>query len=74
MNTQSEIAYLLVFLDKQAYRIKYIARHLKRVRYHLTEQSVGEDVEKREPVCTCWWECKLVQPEDPQEVKTRTSL
>ena len=24
--------------------------------------KVGEDIEKKEPLVHCWWECKLVYP------------
>ena len=40
--------------------------------------SVGEGVEKMEPLCTCWWGCKTVSMEIsmevPQKIKNRITI
>ena len=43
------------------------------------QMSIGEDMKKREPLCICWWEGRLVQPlqkspEVPQNIKNRTTI
>ena len=36
--------------------------------------STGEDVEKMEALCTCWWKCKLVQPLQKTVIKVPQNL